>query len=151
MMLDIWKPWANGARSLPSLVSDDLADAVAHFEQPFFFGNLSSSVPAADITETEDAVSITMDLPGHDPKQVQVSAEGETLTIRSERRREQAGKKGLFQSHERSYGVFARTFNLGDRVDASKAEAKLENGVLTVTLPKREEVKPKTIEVKVLG
>ena len=104
----------------------------------------------ADEQRREDAQTIEASA-AHEADQARQDAEARIRARLERRRREQAGKKGLFQSHERSYGVFARTFNLGDRVDASKAEAKLENGVLTVTLPKREEVKPKTIEVKVLG
>ncbi len=149
MMLDLWKPWTNGTHALPSLWSDDLPEVLASLEQPFVFGNLRAGVPAADITETDEAVTLTLDLPGHDPQQVQVFAEGQTLTIRSERRQERLGKRGAFQRRERSFGAFSRSFDLGDQVEVSKAEAKLENGVLTVTLPKREEVKPKTIEVKV--
>lgn len=105
--------------------------------------------PAAELEETENALRLSVDLPGHDPKAIQISAEGDTLTVRSERKPQNLGDKGGAVRSERSYGLFARSFVLPSEFDAAKAEAKYENGVLTLVLPKREEAKPRTITVKV--
>lgn len=105
--------------------------------------------PAADVEETDEALMLKVDLPGHDPKAIQVKVEGDTLTIQSERRHEsKKEKRGLLRA-ERSYGVFTRSFSLPSTVDAAKCEARFEHGVLTVTMPKREDAKPRTIDIKV--
>ena len=105
--------------------------------------------PAADVLENQNEIKVKVDLPGHDPKSVQVKLENGVLTIQSERRQEpQDQQQGVLRA-ERSYGVFARSFSLPDTVNPEKVEARFEHGVLTVTLPKREETKPRAIEVKV--
>lgn len=127
------------------------------FKDPFF-GNFNlprswsaaqALAPAADIVETESELQVKVDLPGHDPKSVQVKLEGDTLTIQSERKEEKQSKGESYLRTERSYGVFARSFVLPDTVDGQKCEARYEHGVLTVTLPKREEAKPRSVEIKV--
>jgi HSP20 family protein len=105
--------------------------------------------PPADIVETQGAIEVTVDLPGHDPKSLEVKLENRVLTIQSERKQERRAEQDGVLRAERSFGQFARSFELPDTVDAAKVEAKLENGVLTVTLPKREETKPRSIAVKV--
>jgi HSP20 family protein len=105
--------------------------------------------PPADIVETQAAIEVTVDLPGHDPKSVEVKLENGVLTIQSERKQERRTEQDGVLRAERSFGQFARSFELPDTVDSSKVEAKFEHGVLTVTLPKREETKPRTISVKV--
>jgi HSP20 family protein len=111
--------------------------------------NFDALVPAADVEETDEAVTVRMDLPGHDPKNIHVDVENDVLTVRSERRSETTEKDGRVHRRERSYGLYARSFVLPAIVDASKAEARYENGVLTVTLPKHAEARPKRIAVKV--
>lgn len=99
--------------------------------------------------ETEDAVQVKVDLPGHDPESIKVKLDGDTLTIQSERKQEEKHEGKGYRRIERSYGSYARSFVLGRGLDASATQARYENGVLTVTVPKKEEAKPKSIEVKV--
>lgn len=105
--------------------------------------------PAADVFETQDAYEVHLDLPGIKPEAIDVKLEGDTLTITAERTRAKADEKTAWVRTERNWGTFQRVFVLSDEVDGSKPEAKYEHGVLTVRLPKREERKPKTVQVKV--
>lgn len=155
-MLTLWNPLAkrNGG-TLVSLSRDvdrlfsEMDRAFRDFSLPAFGWNIESSLPAADVVETADAVTVRIDLPGHDPKNIQVNVEDDLLTVRSERKAESEDKGETWHRSERSYGVYARSFALPASVDADKAEARYEHGVLSVTLPKREEARPKTIAVKV--
>jgi HSP20 family protein len=98
--------------------------------------------------ETDDAVVVKAAIPGVDPKDVEINVTGDTLTIRGEIRKEEEVKEENYLRRERYYGSFCRSFLLPTRVVADDAEAVFENGVLTLTLPKAEEVKPKSIKVK---
>lgn len=106
--------------------------------------------PAVDIYETENELVLKADLPDVDPKNVGIQLENGTLTLKGERRFEEQknGQKG-FHRIERSYGSFVRAFSLPDTVDGEKVKADFKNGVLTVTLPKKEVAKPKTINIEV--
>jgi HSP20 family protein len=104
--------------------------------------------PPTDIYETEAGVTLQVDLPGHDPKAIEVKVEKGVLTIRSERKAPEGAKESA-RRLERGFGVYARSFKLPDTVDASNVEARYENGVLTLALPRKEESKPRVIEVKV--
>lgn len=142
-----WSPF--DSKSLLSRV-DDL------FKDPFF-GDVATPTrwhpewmaPAADIVETENALELRVDLPGHDPKGIQVKLEGDTLTIQSERKSEKNEQGRTYLRSERTYGAFARSFVLPATVDGQRCEARYENGVLTMTLPKRDEAKPRRIDIKV--
>ncbi|MCP3144239.1 Hsp20/alpha crystallin family protein [Pyxidicoccus xibeiensis] len=108
-------------------------------------------VPAADIIETESGVTLQLDIPGVEAKAIQVKVENDVLTVQAERKAEPQAQGVTVHRQERGFGSFARTFALPDTVDASKVEARYENGVLTLTLPRREESKPRVIQVKVQG
>jgi HSP20 family protein len=99
-----------------------------------------------DVYTTPEEIVITTSLPGLTSDEVQISIEGDSLSIRGELRPPLENVEYLFQ--ERPYGAFARTLTLNVPVQADKAEAVVENGVLTLTLPKAEETKPKQIKVK---
>jgi len=106
-------------------------------------------MPAVDIEETEQAYLVSADLPGVDQKDVKVSLENQMLSIRGERRAEtDESRKGRHRV-ERAWGVFERTFTLPHTVDAEHVKAAYKDGVLTITLPKREGARQKLIEVKV--
>jgi HSP20 family protein len=99
-----------------------------------------------DVYTTPEEIVILASLPGLTPDEVEITIDGDQLTIRGELRRPLENVDYLFQ--ERAYGPFSRSLTLNVPVSTEQAEAVFENGVLTLTLPKAEESKPKTIEVK---
>lgn len=105
--------------------------------------------PRADVTETKDSVSITAELPGLEAKDVEVSLSGDLLTIKGEKKHEREEKDEHHHLVERTYGAFSRMVRLPAPVAADKIKASFKNGVLTVTLPKTEEAKPKAIAVTI--
>lgn len=105
--------------------------------------------PAADVVETEKAVEIHLDLPGVVPEQIDVKLEGNQLTITAERKVEKAVEQRGYLRRERAQGAFTRSFTLPTTLDGTKPEASYRHGVLTVTLPKKEEVQPRSLKVKV--
>ena len=105
--------------------------------------------PSVDILETENELVLKADLPEVDPKNVDIQLENGTLTLKGERKfEEQKNGKG-YHRIERSYGSFVRAFSLPDTVDPEHVKADYKNGVLTVTLPKKEVAKPKTVKVDI--
>ena len=106
------------------------------------------SVPSMDLYQTDDAVVVKMGLPGVKPEDIQVSVANGVLSIRGEVREEKEEKEKTYHLRERRYGSFSRSIALPSNVNSDKADAQFENGVLTLTLPKAEEAKAKTITVK---
>ena len=104
---------------------------------------------ASEIDEDKDAVRLAADLPGMDPKSVEISIEDDVLTLKGERKREKKAEGNGFHRSERYFGAFERRFSLPQTVDRDKIEANYRDGVLYLTLPKRDEVKPKKIQVAV--
>jgi len=105
--------------------------------------------PAVDIYETADSIVIKAELPDVDQKDIEVRIEDSTLTLRGERRHEDEVKKENYHRIERYYGTFQRSFSLPSTVDQENVVAICEKGVLTITLPKKEETKPKQINIAV--
>jgi HSP20 family protein len=105
-------------------------------------------MPAVDVSETADKVTVKAEIPGMEAKDIEISMVGDTLTIKGEKKVEREEKDENYHMVERSYGSFSRAMKLPAVVEADKVEATYKNGVLTVVLPKKEEVKPKAIEVK---
>src|SRR3954462_13906629 len=105
--------------------------------------------PAVDIFETENELVLKADVPEVDPKSVGIQLENGTLTVKGERRFEDNKNGKGFHRIERQYGSFVRAFSLPDTVDGERVKADYKNGVLTVTLPKKEVAKPKTINVEI--
>lgn len=110
--------------------------------------SLATWAPAVDIYETDNEIVVKAELPEVKKEDVYVSIENNLLTIRGERKFSEETKKENYHRVERSYGEFMRTFTLPSFVDANKVNAEFKNGMLVVTLAKREEAKPKQIEVK---
>ncbi len=104
--------------------------------------------PAVDIKEEADRFLITADLPGVDPKEIEITMDNGVLTIKGERKTEARDEKEGYKRVERVSGAFYRRFSLPDSADAERIEAKGRDGVLEVTLPKLEKVQPRKIEVK---
>jgi len=109
--------------------------------------NLTTWVPAVDIIENEHELVVKADLPDIDTKDLDIRVENNILTIRGERKFEKNVNQGNHLRVERAYGSFARSFSLANTVNAEAIKADYQNGVLTLTVPKREEAKPKQIKV----
>ena len=105
--------------------------------------------PALDVGETDEAIQVTAELPGVDPKEVDISLTDDVLTIHGEKKAEKEESKRDYHRIERSYGSFTRTVKLPASVDAEKVEATFKDGVLTIVLPKREEAKTRKVKVDV--
>ncbi len=103
--------------------------------------------PPVDIYETDENLVLKAELAGVDPKNVDVRVEENTLYLKGQRNFEKEVKGENYRRMERSYGSFARTFALPSSIDADKVAAEYKDGVLTLTIPKREEAKPKTIKI----
>jgi len=105
--------------------------------------------PLVDIFENDEAVVIRAELPGVEQDAIEVKIEGATLTIRGERKQDAEVRKENYHRIERYYGPFQRSFLLPQTIDHEKVQAACDKGVLTITLPKKELIKPKRITVKV--
>jgi HSP20 family protein len=104
---------------------------------------------ALDVSETDETLIVEASLPGINPEDVNISISSNILTIKGDREEEKEAHKGHFHIHERRYGSVHRSINLPVQVDAAKAEASFDKGVLKLTLPKKESEKSTRIEVKV--
>jgi HSP20 family protein len=105
--------------------------------------------PAVDVYEDEHNITLNIEVPGIDEKDIDVRVENNTLTVQGERKIEKEQKEENFRRVERQYGSFTRTFSLPSTVDSEKVEANYEKGVLRIQLPKKAEAKPKQIKVNV--
>ena len=123
-----------------------------------FFGNawretdtereLASWIPQVDVEETKDAFKFHADLPGVGKKDIAISVENDRLTIKGERKSGSDEKTSRFHRVERTYGSFCRSFQLPVSVLADRVEASYKEGVLEITVPKADDVKPREIEIK---
>ena len=111
--------------------------------------NLTSWAPAVDIFEDEHELVVKADLPDVKPEELDIRVENNILTIRGERKFEKKVDEKNYLRVERSYGSFARSFALANTVNSEAIKADYKDGVLTLTIPKREEAKPKQIKVSV--
>lgn len=105
--------------------------------------------PAVDILENNDQFVLKAEIPGMTKDDVKITLENNVLTIRGEKKNETEKKEGDFHRIERSYGSFERSFTVPGTIKVNEIDAQYKDGVLTLTLPKAEEAKPKSIEVKV--
>jgi HSP20 family protein len=119
------------------------------FERVGEESSLSTWAPAVDIFETGHELVVKADLPEIDPKDLDILVENNILTIRGERKFEQKLNEDNYLRVERAYGSFARSFTLANTVNSEAINAEYHQGVLTLTIPKKEEAKPKQIKVTV--
>jgi HSP20 family protein len=135
----------SGAFAIPSLRHMFDADPMFRQESTFSF-----APPVVDVAEDEKAYRITAELPGLEPKDIELSVSGDRLVLRGEKREEKERKDKNYYMSERAYGSFQRAFALPEGIDRDKIAAELAKGVLTITLPKTAEAqKPaQKIEVK---
>jgi len=142
MSLIRWSPWR------------ELETMQRHLSRVLDDSNLALGMeeghwlPVVDIRETADAIVVHAELPGIDKKDVKVDVKDGVLTISGERKYEKDVKDENVHRIERSYGSFSRSFSLPTHVDINKVEARLEDGVLKVRLPKTETARPKSIDVQ---
>ena len=111
----------------------------------------SSFAPAVDVYEDEHNVTLKVQVPGIEEKDIDIRIENNTLTLHGERKFEKEEKEENFRRVERQYGSFTRTFTLPSIVDPEKVQANYDKGILKVVLPKKAEAKPKQIKVNVGG
>ena len=104
-------------------------------------------IPAVDIVETEHDLTIKAELPGLDPKDIEARVEDSALYLKGERKFEKESKKENYHRIERSYGGFSRAFSIPAIVDEEKIRADYKDGILTIALPKKDQVKPKQIKI----
>jgi HSP20 family protein len=105
-------------------------------------------LPAVDVRENDQRYAVTVELPGVRKEDVQVELENGMLTIRGEKTSEREEKQEQCRYSERSYGSFSRSFSLPSDADADRLEASFKDGVLSLTIPRIEQVKPRAIAIK---
>jgi HSP20 family protein len=143
--LNRWEPF-RGAATLQEQVNRLFGNVLEHAGEE---SNLTSWAPAVDIYETEHELVVKADLPDVDPKELDIRVENNLLTIRGERKFEKKVNDENYLRVERAYGSFSRSFSLANTVNSEAIKADYQDGVLTLTIPKREEAKPKQIKVNV--
>jgi HSP20 family protein len=104
--------------------------------------------PAVDILETEDAIVLKADVPAVDPKDIDIEVQHQTLTVKGQRQFDKSEASKGFHRIERSFGSFVRSFTVPTTVDTEKVSADYKNGVLTISLPKKEAAKPRQIKIQ---
>jgi HSP20 family protein len=157
MLLEKWQPRVQSVVRWDPFA--DMADLRREMDQVFgdFFGRTPSKMaateaiwsPLVDIHETKDSFQLKAELPGVKQEDIQVSVEGDALTLKGERKRETEVKEDQYHRIERSYGRFERVILLPSVVDPDRVKATYGDGVLEIQLPKREEAKPKEVKVEV--
>lgn len=135
---DSFDPWAQLGR-----MENEMNRMLSRYSYP-----TSSEFPAFNIWGTPDQVVVTTEIPGIDPKSIEISVAGSTLTVRGLRDPEQMGKGTSYHRRERWYGKFSKTIELPFTIEANKVEARFSKGVLSITLPRSEAEKPKKVTVK---
>ena len=140
-----WEPF-RGVNTLQDQFNRLFSDV---FDRKAEESSLTAWAPAVDIYETGHELVVKADLPEVDPKDLNIRVENNILTIRGERKFEKKVNEDNYLRVERAYGSFARSFTLANTVNSDAIKADYQNGVLTLTIPKREEAKPKQIKVNV--
>lgn len=143
-----WSPETDLLRSRFGRLFDE---AFNDFVSPLSGTRVSSTLdwmPPVDIKETDEALTISAEIPGLSKENVSITMENNVLTISGERKFEKDVEKENFHRIERAYGSFSRSFSLPANVATEKADASFKDGVLIVTLPKTEEAKPRQITIK---
>jgi len=141
-----WEQPLRGATTLQEQINRVFGDVVGHAGEE---SNLTPWAPAVDIFETENELVVKADLPDVNPQDLDIRVENNILTIRGERKFEKKVSEDNYLRIERAYGSFSRSFSLATSVKSEAIKADYQNGVLTLSIPKREEAKPKQIKVNV--
>ena len=141
-----WEQPFRGAATLQEQINRVFGDGVGRTGEE---SNLTPWAPAVDIYETENELVVKADLPDVNPQDLDIRVENNILTIRGERKFENKVNEENYLRVERAYGPFSRSFSLANSVKSDAIKADYQNGVLTLSIPKREEAKPKQIKVNV--
>jgi HSP20 family protein len=154
MAMERWRPFGGSAERWPD-VSDIQQEVNRLFDS--FFGRPAQTrslerfwAPLADMYETKDDLVLKFEIPGVSEKDLSVSITGDVLTLKGERKLNQELKDESYHRLERVYGKFERAIPLPMPVQADRVKATYRDGVLEITLPKAEEVKPKEIRIDIL-
>jgi HSP20 family protein len=116
---------------------------------PFFSARPASAFsPAFEVKETNDSFVVKADVPGVEEKDLDIAVHNGVLTVSGSRQAEERKESESYALYERQYGSFSRSFALPEMADADRIEADLRNGVLTLTIPKKSEAKPRKITIK---
>lgn len=145
MLPEIWKN--RGSLLAPSV--DDFVERFFYGWPTFEKGSDYSWSPRVDIHETDKEITLDVELPGLDKKDITVEVKNNTLTVSGERKSERKSEEGQCSRVERHFGRFERSFGLPDTVATDKVGAEYKNGVLTLTLPKTEKAIPKKVQIAV--
>ena len=136
-MLSVWDPFA------------DLNRIQREFEKSYFGPRSRADfAPPVDVHEDAESLVLRAELPGLRKEDVDISIDSNVLTLKGERKLEKEEQGRRYHRVERAYGTFLRQFQLSNNIDTSKIDAQLTDGILTVRLAKREELKPRKIDVK---
>jgi HSP20 family protein len=136
-MLSVWDPFA------------DLNRIQREFEKSYFGPRSRADfAPAVDVHEDAESLVLRAELPGVKKEDVDISIDANVLTLKGERKLEKEEQGRRYHRVERAYGTFLRQFQLSSNIDSSKIDAQLADGVLTLRLAKRDELKPRKIDVK---
>jgi HSP20 family protein len=147
MMLTRWDSWREFG-SLQNRINRIFDDALRGLSPVEGEGiERGTWAPAVDIHENDDSYSVKVDLPGVSKDDIQVDLHDSTLTIKGEKKFEDNISRYNYLRVERAYGTFVRSFTLPQSVDADKIQATYKDGVLELTIPKKEEAKPKQIQI----
>jgi HSP20 family protein len=141
-----WEQPFRGATTLQEQINRAFGDGVGNTTEE---SNLTPWAPAVDIFETEHELVVKADLPEVNPQDLDIRVENNILTIRGERKFENKVNEENYLRVERAYGSFSRSFSLANSVKSDAIKADYQDGVLTLSIPKREEAKPKLIKVNV--
>ena len=141
-----WEQPFHGATTLQEQINRVFGDVVGRTGEE---SNLTPWAPEVDIYETENELVVKADLPDVNPQDLDIRVESNILTIRGERKFDKKVNEDNYLRIERSYGSFSRSFSLANSVKSEAIKADYQNGVLTLSIPKREEAKPKQIKVNV--
>ncbi len=141
-----WEQPFRGATTLREQINRVFGDVVRRTGEE---SNLTPWAPEVDIYETENELVVKADLPDMNPQDLDIRVENNILTIRGERKFDKKVNEDNYLRIERSYGSFSRSFSLANSVKSEAIRADYQNGVLTLSIPKREEAKPKQIKVNV--
>jgi HSP20 family protein len=139
----------NGNGSRPSMRDPySLARELLNWDPFFTTRPASAFAPSFEVKETNDSFVLRADVPGVEEKDLDVAVHNGVLTVSGSRQAEERKEGESFAIYERQYGSFSRSFALPDMADGERIEAGLTNGVLTLTIAKKAEAKPRKIEIK---